>query len=267
MVPTAVFGAWHRPRALGFGLIVFGAGGLLMAMPSFLGDYDMGVRQMAGQLCTRVVGDVPLCAGEASPMFGFLLGAQLLFAIGAAPLYIHGQVGSIATALQLCFLAVAKQHTFFYSDSPFLSQTFFSHTGLSHITPFYPVLPQVWIDENVSADKVPVYLSCFFAMSAVGAALGNGLNSSFLLNWVDGADKAPEGVTPIDAGWVGAWWISCLIIAVVSVGKSRLLLLLPFYFFFCSSLLSQASVGDVALVLTFLLCVSKQTLFVFGWQT
>jgi hypothetical protein len=93
--------------------------------------------------------------------------------------------------------------------------------------PLY-VLGPVYLDENVESKKLPLYLGIFYALSAVGPAIGFVLGGIFLSQWVDPGQQ-PDGVTPTHPAWVGAWWMGYVLVGVSSMVFAFPLFVYPRY--------------------------------------
>ena len=81
-----------------------------------------------------------------------------------------------------------------------------------------------YIDDIVMPKWVSLHIGAFQVSTIAGPALGFGIGSAFLTLYVDVGQ--PTVLTESDPGWVGAWWLSFIIVAIVSVLGS-----LPFFFY------------------------------------
>lgn len=83
----------HKPRWIGYGLVMQGAGALVFALPQFLfGNYQAGlVGNLTLQAC-EVTGDVPYakCSSSNALAYCIILLGNLFIGIGAAPLFTLG---------------------------------------------------------------------------------------------------------------------------------------------------------------------------------
>lgn len=67
-----------------------------------------------------------------------------------------------------------------------------------------------YLDDNVSKTKMPMFFGFVFAAKVFGAPLGF-LLSSEALKYYENPFAAPQGLTPEDPRWVGAWWVGFLV--------------------------------------------------------
>ncbi len=81
-----------------------------------------------------------------------------------------------------------------------------------------------FIDDIVLPKYVSLHIGAFQVSTIAGPALGFGIGSAFLSLYVDVGE--PTNLTESDPAWVGAWWLSFIIVAILSV-----LFSIPFFFF------------------------------------
>uniref|UniRef100_A0A914W2A5 Solute carrier organic anion transporter family member n=1 Tax=Plectus sambesii TaxID=2011161 RepID=A0A914W2A5_9BILA len=81
------------------------------------------------------------------------------------------------------------------------------------------------IDDNVKRKNMPVYVAGMFFIKILGPAAGYGIGS--LCNRLYYTLKAPEGLSPRDPSWIGAWWLGFLIIAAALTGPSLVMFFFP----------------------------------------
>jgi MFS family permease len=62
----------------------------------------------------------------------------------------------------------------------------------------------IWLDENVPADKLGIFIGGMLACGGLGPAIGFAFGGVFLGAWVDGGG-APLGLEQEDKEWVGNW--------------------------------------------------------------
>ncbi len=81
-----------------------------------------------------------------------------------------------------------------------------------------------FIDDIVMPKYVSLHIGAFQVCTIVGPAIGFGLGSVLLTQYVDVGEAT--NLTEEDPAWVGAWWLSFIVGAVVSFIFS-----IPFFFF------------------------------------
>uniref|UniRef100_A0A914X4F9 Solute carrier organic anion transporter family member n=1 Tax=Plectus sambesii TaxID=2011161 RepID=A0A914X4F9_9BILA len=81
------------------------------------------------------------------------------------------------------------------------------------------------IDDNVKRKNMPVYFAGMFFIKILGPAAGFSIGS--LCNRLYYTLKAPEGLSPRDPSWIGAWWLGFLIIAAALVGPALVMFFFP----------------------------------------
>ena len=81
-----------------------------------------------------------------------------------------------------------------------------------------------YIDDIVMPKWVSLHIGAFQVSTIAGPALGFGIGSAFLTLYVDVGQSTV--LIESDPGWVGAWWLSFIIVAIVSILGS-----LPFFFY------------------------------------
>lgn len=92
--------------------------------------------------------------------------------------------------------------------------------------PLYTVA-QAYLDEIVHPKYISLYMGTYHAMGIFGPVLGYGLGSSLLSVYVD--PWRETSLKPSDPSWVGAWWISFLLLGLLSILASVPFLMYPRY--------------------------------------
>ncbi|CAL4067758.1 unnamed protein product, partial [Meganyctiphanes norvegica] len=117
-------------------------------------------------------------------------------------------------------------------------------------SPLY-TLGTTFLDESVPMKMSSIYLGIFYAMGAVGPALGYVLGSIFLKIYVDTPHVDPAAVhdiSPDSELWIGGWWIGFLISGALSIIISVPIMAfpdkLPGYKAIQASRVSEAYSGD-----------------------
>ena len=81
-------------------------------------------------------------------------------------------------------------------------------------------------DEIFPPDKVSLYFGISYGIGALAPAMGFVLGGVFL-SYYKTLGEAPNGLTPDNANWVGAWWLGFLVTAVLGYIFGFILLLFP----------------------------------------
>ncbi|KAF6020599.1 SLCO4C1 [Bugula neritina] len=84
-----------------------------------------------------------------------------------------------------------------------------------------------YLDQSVSAKMAPLYVGIMAGFSILGPALGFIMGGSLLNIYVDHPKPPPDGLTPNDPRWVGAWWLGFLISSIVSTLLALVMFLFP----------------------------------------
>jgi sodium-independent organic anion transporter len=91
-------------------------------------------------------------------------------------------------------------------------------------SPLYP-LGSTFIDDNVPPKQNGAFMGIFYAMGAVGPALGFLVGGLFLSVWVDAGRTTTLNQNSVD--WVGAWWAPFLLAGSLAILLSSFLFLFP----------------------------------------
>ena len=73
---------------------------------------------------------------------------------------------------------------------------------------------------------IEVKLTEFLHARLLGPALGYVTGAQVLRRYVYPAEK-PDGLTPLDPRWVGAWWLGCVVISSLLFVVSPLIAFFP----------------------------------------
>mmetsp|Transcript_13547 Transcript_13547/g.25937 ORF Transcript_13547/g.25937 Transcript_13547/m.25937 type:complete len:638 (-) Transcript_13547:339-2252(-) len=78
------------------------------------------------------------------------------------------------------------------------------------------ILAPIYLDRNVSQQKMNVYLAVLYSGGTIGPAVGYLMNGKLLDNWIDPRDPPPPGLTPSSSMWMGNWWMGYMIMGGIS---------------------------------------------------
>lgn len=79
------------------------------------------------------------------------------------------------------------------------------------------ILGPIYLDRNVTQQRMNLYLATVYAAGAIGPAVGFVLNGLFLNRWIDPLQDPPPGLTPKSSMWLGCWWFGYLVFACASL--------------------------------------------------
>jgi sodium-independent organic anion transporter len=169
-------------------------------------------------------GHTPRYLGAGLLILGF---GSLLY---ASPHFLSGDYEPSGTgAPDYCQLPFAGAFTPSCGNDPsslvwvfFFAQTICALGG----SPLYTLGPS-YFDSIIPKQTLPVYLASFYAVSALGPALGFILAFVFLSTWVDGSGSQPTSLTDSDPDWVGMWWAGYVIAGILGIVLSIPLFLYP----------------------------------------
>ncbi|XP_067950254.1 solute carrier organic anion transporter family member 4C1-like [Watersipora subatra] len=88
-------------------------------------------------------------------------------------------------------------------------------------------LSLTFIELTSTAAQSALYLGIFSSGSVLGPAIGFLSSGAFLDIYVDFPSSPPNGLSPDDPAWVGAWWLGFIIAMVLLVIVGLLLFLFP----------------------------------------
>lgn len=108
---------------------------------------------------------------------------------------------------------------------PSIVMIFFSNFLTGVVTTIYYSAGTAYLDDNVSREKAPLYMTIAAFLRGLGPALGFVLSSACLYLYEDPAH--PPDYQPNDPRWVGAWWLGFVILAALQSILSVPLLMFP----------------------------------------
>ncbi|KAH7723942.1 Protein F47E1.4 [Aphelenchoides avenae] len=83
------------------------------------------------------------------------------------------------------------------------------------------------IDDNVKSKSMPLYLATISFIRILGPICGFLIGSAVNKWYFTFPATAPQGLTPRDPTWIGAWWLGFLIVGIASLGPSIALYFFP----------------------------------------
>ncbi|XP_043984584.1 solute carrier organic anion transporter family member 2A1 [Gambusia affinis] len=179
----------HRPRVIGFGGLLMAVSAMILTLPHFLSQpytLDLDLQKFDDLCNPHDNATSPESCGQEDSR-------------------------RLADTTQVWILMAIAQLLFGVGSVPI--QPF----GISYI------------DDFAGHKNSPLYIAILFSVSVFGPSIGYLLGSFMLRFYVDvnrsGFDEFPE-FSPVDPGWVGAWWMGLLIITAFLTLAS-----IPYFFF------------------------------------
>uniref|UniRef100_A0A914CLE7 Solute carrier organic anion transporter family member n=1 Tax=Acrobeloides nanus TaxID=290746 RepID=A0A914CLE7_9BILA len=81
------------------------------------------------------------------------------------------------------------------------------------------------IDDNVKKHSMPLYFACISFIRILGPITGFIIGS--LANKLYFTTPTPQGLSPTDPTWIGAWWLGFLLIGIITILPSCILFFFP----------------------------------------
>ncbi|KAL6082610.1 hypothetical protein STEG23_001641, partial [Scotinomys teguina] len=184
----------HRPKLIGIGCFIMGLGGLMIAMPHFfMGYYRYSSEDDINFLSNSTL----ICSAK-----------QTTSLTRTSP----------EIAVKGCEKG-SKSHMWIYV----LMGNMIRGIGETPIVP----LGISYIDDFAKEGHSSMYLGILNTVAMIGPVIGFVMSSVFARMYVDigYVDLSTIRITPKDARWVGAWWLSFIVFGVLSIICS-----IPFFF-------------------------------------
>ncbi|XP_020012924.2 solute carrier organic anion transporter family member 1B3 isoform X2 [Castor canadensis] len=184
----------HRPKLIGIGSVIMGAGGILTALPHFFMGYY--------RYSTETNNDA-----EEDSIATCSVNQTLSFTRTPPEIVEKG-----------CERASESYYWIYVLMGNMLR-------GIGE-TPIVP-LGMSYIDDFAKEGNSSVYIGTLHAIAMIGPIIGFLLVSVFAKMYVDigFVDLSTIRITPTDSRWVGAWWLSFLVSGLLSILSS-----IPFFF-------------------------------------
>nr|XP_053649345.1 solute carrier organic anion transporter family member 74D-like [Cherax quadricarinatus] len=195
-------GQGHRPKWIGWGMILFAFCAFLCSLPHFL----FGQELLRKHLETTPSEDSPLAS------------ANICRQPGA-----KSAIGGLNTTLAslppgLLEASQDRRLDFEYCNSPdgetqvVLSIFFLSLLGIGIGQTAAYNLGIPYIDDNIANRETPIYFAVTSGVRILGPTLGFVLGSFCTRLYVD--PIADPGIDPTDPRWIGAWWLGLMVVSV-----------------------------------------------------
>ncbi|EHB06193.1 Solute carrier organic anion transporter family member 1B3 [Heterocephalus glaber] len=184
----------HRPKLIGIGCAIMGAGGILTALPHFFMGYyryssEAHDNTSENSLSTCLIGQTSSFNETPAEIVGKGCEKQ-----SESYMWIYVLMGNMLRGI---------------------GETPIAPLGVSYL------------DDFAKEGHSPVYLGILNAVSMIGPILAFTMGSLFAKMYVDigYVDLNSIRITPQDARWVGAWWLGFLVSGLLSILSS-----IPFFF-------------------------------------
>ncbi|XP_040823530.1 solute carrier organic anion transporter family member 1B3-like [Ochotona curzoniae] len=187
----------HRPKIIGIGSLIMGAGSILTALPHFFMGYYRYSMEEYSNPSENSTSSFTTCSAYESPSFN-----------GTAPEITGKGCGKESGSNMWMYVLMGNMLR-----------------GIGE-TPIVP-LGISYIDDFAKEGTSSFYLGTLNAIGMIGPIIGFVLGSLFAKMYVDigFVDLSTIRITPKDARWVGAWWLGFLVAGTLSIISS-----IPFFF-------------------------------------
>ncbi|CAH7430885.1 solute carrier organic anion transporter family member 1B2 [Phodopus roborovskii] len=184
----------HRPKLIGIGCFIMGLGSIFTAMPHFFMEY---YRYSSEDDINSLRNSTWIC-----------LANQTTSLTGASPEIVGKDCEKVSKSRMWIFVLMANMLR-----------------GIGE-TPIVP-LGVSFIDDFATEGHSSVYLGILNTVAMIGPIIGFLMTSVFARMYVDigYVDMRNIRITPLDARWVGAWWLSFIVSGIFSIISS-----IPFFF-------------------------------------
>ncbi|XP_058511643.1 solute carrier organic anion transporter family member 1B3 [Ochotona princeps] len=187
----------HRPKIIGIGCFIMGAGSILTALPHFFMGYYRYSKEEHSNPSENSTSSFSTCSAYESPSLN-----------GTAPEIMGKGCGKESGSNMWMYVLMGNMLR-----------------GIGE-TPIVP-LGISYIDDFAKEGTSSFYLGALNAIGMIGPIIGFVLGSLFAKMYVDigFVDLSTIRITPKDARWVGAWWLGFLVAGTLSIISS-----IPFFF-------------------------------------
>ncbi|CAM1327796.1 Uncharacterised protein g9587 [Pycnogonum litorale] len=190
-------GSGHRPRWIAIGTIIAGISAVISSMPYFIyGPMDWYTGSSSSN---ETNSGYQLCQDDHHHRLNFTSTG-----ISDEECDVARKTSETTTAVSLLFLG-----------------NFINGIGS---TAFY-IIGTPYLDDNVSKNRIPLYLGIIYSVRLTGPTVGFVLSSTALKYYEDPFFDPKFGDS--DPRWIGAWWIGFNVIALLLMIMGSILMLFP----------------------------------------
>ncbi|XP_069156183.1 solute carrier organic anion transporter family member 74D-like [Procambarus clarkii] len=209
-------GQGHRPKWIGWGMILFAFCAFLCALPHFL----FGPELLRKHLETTPSEDSPLTSANICRHPG----ASMV----APPAVLNGTMATLPQGL----LEAPHDHLDVqYCDSPdgeiqvvlFIFFLSLLGIGIGQTAAYNLGIP--YIDDNIANRETPIYFAVTNGVRILGPTLGFVLGSFCTRLYVQ--PLTDPGIDPTDPRWIGAWWLGLMVVSVALFFTSAAMFAFP----------------------------------------
>ncbi|XP_071535324.1 solute carrier organic anion transporter family member 74D [Panulirus ornatus] len=193
-------GQGHRPKWIGWGMILFAFCAFLSALPHFL----FGPELLRKHLETTPSEESPLASANICKMPGTRGTSEALNATLSSIGVLDGPEEGLLD-FKYCDSPDGKTHVV-------LAIFFLSLLGIGIGQTAAYNLGIPYIDDNIANRETPIYFAVTSGVRILGPTLGFVLGSFCTRLYVD--PLADPGIDPTDRRWIGAWWLGLVVVSV-----------------------------------------------------
>lgn len=209
-------GQGHRPKWIGWGMVLFGASAALCSLPHFMFWRTKPNTASSSSLSSMLSPDLQSGLSLAEPMEPSLLsGPQQLEMdlicrqVENANLSFGPQISELERNEQCA--KSSEQQAISRTTTVVLAFFFLSLLGIGMGRTAVETLGIPYMDDNVANRESPTYFAINIGVKILGPVFGFVLGSLCTSIYVD--PLVEPDVTPKDPRWIGAWWLGMIFVA------------------------------------------------------
>ncbi|XP_059351055.1 solute carrier organic anion transporter family member 74D-like isoform X2 [Daphnia carinata] len=209
-------GQGHRPKWIGWGMVLFGASAALCSLPHFLFWRTKPNTGSSSSLSSMLSPDLQSGLSLVAPMDpSRLSGPQKLEMdlicrqVENANLSLGPQISELERNEQCA--KSSKQQAISRTTTVVLAFFFLSLLGIGMGRTAVETLGIPYMDDNVANRESPTYFAINIGVKILGPVFGFVLGSLCTSIYVD--PLVEPDVTPKDPRWIGAWWLGMIFVA------------------------------------------------------